>query len=162
MLANDDILMISELMDKKLKPIETRFDQMQEQMDLRFNLMQGQMDTRLAEMQGQMDSRFIQMQGTMDSKFAEMQGTMDLRFDQMQNQLDHMNLLMENDVLPRLQNIESCYVDTYRRYVVKMEEMDSLKLDMDVVKDVLKEHSGKLGGYVAHCGMRNTNEQLAE
>ena len=28
--------------------------------------------------------------------------------------------------------------DTYRRYVVKMEEMDSLKLDMDVVKDVLK------------------------
>lgn len=134
MLANDDILMISELMDKKLKPIETRFDQMQEQMDLRFNLMQGQMDTRFAEMQGQMDSRFIQMQGTMD-----------LRFDQMQNQLDHMNLLMENDVLPRLQNIESCYVDTYRRYVVKMEEMDSLKLDMDVVKDVLKEHSGKLG-----------------
>ena len=133
MLVNDDILMISELMDKKLKPIETRFDQMQEQMDLRFNLMQGQMDTRLAEMQGQMDSRFIQMQGTMD-----------LRFDQMQNQLDHMNLLMENDVLPRLQNIESCYVDTYRRYVVKMEEMDSLKLDMDVVKDVLKEHSGKL------------------
>lgn len=133
MLVNDDILMISELMDKKLKPIETRFDQMQEQMDLRFNLMQGQMDTRFAEMQGQMDSRFVQMQGTMD-----------LRFDQMQNQLDHMNLLMENDVLPRLQNIESCYVDTYRRYVVKMEEMDSLKLDMDVVKDVLKEHSGKL------------------
>ena len=122
MLANDDILMISELMDKKLKPIETRFDQMQEQMDLRFNLMQGQMDSR----------------------FVQMQGTMDLRFDQMQNQLDHMNLLMENDVLPRLQNIESCYVDTYRRYVVKMEEMDSLKLDMDVVKDVLKEHSGKL------------------
>ena len=126
-------VMISELMDKKLKPIETRFDQMQEQMDLRFNLMQGQMDTRFAE-----------MQGTMDTRLAEMQGTMDLRFDQMQNQLDHMNLLMENDVLPRLQNIESCYVDTYRRYVVKMEEMDSLKLDMDVVKDVLKEHSGKL------------------
>lgn len=144
MLANDDILMISELMDKKLKPIETRFDQMQEQMDLRFNLMQGQMDTRFAEMQGQMDSRFVQMQGTMDSRLAEMQGTVNLRFDQMQNQLDHMNLLMENDVLPRLQNIESCYVDTYRRYVVKMEEMDSLKLDMDVVKDVLKEHSGKL------------------
>ena len=144
MLANDDILMISELMDKKLKPIETRFDQMQEQMDLRFNLMQGQMDTRFAEMQGQMDSRFVQMQGTTDTRLAEMQGTVDLRFDQMQNQFDHMNLLMENDVLPRLQNIESCYVDTYRRYVVKMEEMDSLKLDMDVVKDVLKEHSGKL------------------
>ena len=84
------------------------------------------------------------MQGTTDTRLAEMQGTVDLRFDQMQNQLDHMNLLMENDVLPRLQNIESCYVDTYRRYVVKMEEMDSLKLDMDVVKDVLKEHSGKL------------------
>ena len=144
MLANDDILMISELMDKKLKPIETRFDQMQEQMDLRFNLMQGQMDTRFAEMQGTMDSRFAEMQGIMDTRLAEMQGTMDLRFDQMQNRLDHMNLLMENDVLPRLQNIESCYVDTYRRYVVKMEEMDSLKLDMDVVKDVLKEHSGKL------------------
>ncbi len=136
MLTNDDILMISELLDKKLKPIEVRFDQMQEQIDLRFDLMQGEMDVRFSQMQSQMDSRFKQV----DSRFEQM----DSQSFQMQGQMDHMKLLMENDVLPRLQNIESCYVDTYRRYAAKSEEMDSLKHDMDVVKGVLKEHSDKL------------------
>lgn len=27
-----------------------------------------------------------------------------------------INLMLENDILPRLQNIESCYTSTYRRY----------------------------------------------
>ena len=31
--TNDDILMISDLLDKKLKPIEVRFGQMQEHSD---------------------------------------------------------------------------------------------------------------------------------
>ena len=30
--------------------------------------------------------------------------------------LKPVQLLLENDVLPRLQNIESCYTSTYRRY----------------------------------------------
>lgn len=44
MLANEDILMISDLLDKKLKPIEVRFGQMQGEMDIRFSQLQNQMD----------------------------------------------------------------------------------------------------------------------
>jgi len=52
--------------------------------------------------------------------------------------------LIENDILPRLQNIEACYTSTYRRYSNGIEEMKALKSDMDIIKKVVAEHSEKL------------------
>lgn len=46
--------------------------------------------------------------------------------------------------MPRLQNIESCYTTTYRRYSNGIEEMEALQADMDIVKKVVAEHSAKL------------------
>ena len=57
MLANEDILMISDLLDKKLKPIEVRFGQMQEHSDM----MQGEMDMRFSQLQNQMDHLKLDM-----------------------------------------------------------------------------------------------------
>ncbi|MCC8029892.1 MAG: hypothetical protein LIO75_08900 [Lachnospiraceae bacterium] len=51
------------------------------------------------------------------------------------------SLLLENDVLPRLQNIESCYTTTYRRYVKGIDQIETMQTDIDVLKDVVAEHS---------------------
>ncbi|MCC8081266.1 MAG: hypothetical protein LIO80_04565 [Lachnospiraceae bacterium] len=51
------------------------------------------------------------------------------------------SLLLENDVLPRLQNIESCYITTYRRYVKGIGQIETMQTDIDVLKDVVAEHS---------------------
>lgn len=55
-----------------------------------------------------------------------------------------IELLLENDVMPRLQNIESCYTSTYRRYSSGIEDLENLKEDMEIVKKVVHEHSEKL------------------
>ncbi len=69
---------------------------------------------------------------------------MDKKLTPVNERLKRIELTQENDILPRLQNIESCYTSTYRRYASGIEEMEALKADMEIVKKVVAEHSEKL------------------
>lgn len=69
---------------------------------------------------------------------------MDKKIEPIKNDIRDTKLFLENDVLPRLQNIETCYTSTYRRYSTGIEEMEALKADMEIVKKVVAEHSEKL------------------
>ena len=69
---------------------------------------------------------------------------MDKKLTPVNERLKRIELTQENDILPRLQNIESCYTPTYRRYASGIEEMEALKADMEIVKKVVAEHSEKL------------------
>ena len=73
--------------------------------------------------------------------FSEM---MDKKLEPIKTDIRDTKLLIENNILPRLQNIESCYTSTYRRYASGIEEMNALKADMEIVKKVVAEHSEKL------------------
>ena len=69
---------------------------------------------------------------------------MDKKLEPIKERLTNIELTQENDILPRLQNIESCYTSTYCRYANGIEEMEMLKSDMEVIKRVVMEHSEKL------------------
>ena len=58
--------------------------------------------------------------------------------------LKKIELTQENDILPRLQNIEECYLSTYERYQSGVEKIESMQSDIDVIKNVVIEHSEKL------------------
>ena len=67
--------------------------------------------------------------------------TLSTLFDQ---KLKPIHLTLENDILPRLQNIEACYTDTYRRYAAGAEEISAIKSAVEVMKIILQQHSEKL------------------
>ena len=69
---------------------------------------------------------------------------MDSRIQPMEKRMKNIEMLLEHDILPRLQNIESCYTSTYRRYSNEADNMEALKTDMEIVKKVVAEHSDKL------------------
>lgn len=58
--------------------------------------------------------------------------------------LKKIELTQENEILPRLQNIESCYTSTYKRYSNSVEDYESMKQDIAIMKEVIVEHSEKL------------------
>ena len=62
----------------------------------------------------------------------------------MKNDLRDIKLILENDILPRLQNIESCYTTTYKRYQSGTNQIDTIAQDVDILKKVVREHSEKL------------------
>lgn len=59
-----------------------------------------------------------------------------------------MEVSYENDMLPRIQNIESCYLSTFERYKTGAEQMDSVRTDVMMLKKVVAGHSEKLGRIV--------------
>ncbi|MDE7367946.1 MAG: hypothetical protein K2N24_11385 [Lachnospiraceae bacterium] len=69
---------------------------------------------------------------------------MDKKLEPVKKDVQDTKLFLEDDIFPRLQNIESCYTSTYRRYAGGVEELDALKEDMEIVKKVVSEHSEKL------------------
>ena len=63
------------------------------------------------------------------------------RMDKVEDKVHVTNIILENDVTVRLQNIEECYTSTYKRYQEGVEDLDMLKSDMGVVKQVVSKHS---------------------
>lgn len=51
---------------------------------------------------------------------------------------------LENNIIPRLSTIESCYLDTFQRYMERTDQMDGMQMDIDVLKNVVEKHSGEL------------------
>lgn len=62
----------------------------------------------------------------------------------MRVEIVNIKILLENEISPRIQNIESCYVSTYGRYKNGVEEQAAMKTDIEILKKVVKGHSEKL------------------
>ncbi len=69
---------------------------------------------------------------------------LDSKLKPIKDDVKGINLTLENDILPRLQNIESCYTSTYRRYQSGINQLEAMQADIDVMKKVITEHSEKL------------------
>ncbi len=103
--------------EENLKPIHDRLDGIDERLD--------KVEERLDEIDERLD------------KVEE-------RLDGMDTRLRKVEIQMEHEVVPRLQVIENCYLDTFQRYQQGGEDIDALKEDMVIVKKVVAEHSVKL------------------
>ncbi len=85
---------------------------------------------------------------------------MDHKFKPVNARLKKIELTQENDILPRLQNIESCYLSTFKRYQAGVEAIDALQDDVAILKKVVAEHSKSLrkglpgGENIHHKGLR--------
>lgn len=55
-----------------------------------------------------------------------------------------IELVQENEILPRLNTIESCYTATYDRYRDSVDGYETMQQDITVMKKVLTEHSERL------------------
>lgn len=69
---------------------------------------------------------------------------MDKKLEPIQKDIKDMKIILEQDVLPRLQNIEACYTSTYRRYQNGINQIEAMQADIDILKKVVAEHSEKL------------------
>ncbi len=118
------LLAISGIMDKKLIPIENRLDATQDEI----HIMQGE----IRNMQGEIRD----MQG----KIYSIQG----EIRDIQGEIHNIRLFQENVILPRLNTIESCYMDTYERYKSYADKIESVFADTELLKKVVSEHSEKL------------------
>ncbi len=67
---------------------------------------------------------------------------LDAKIQPIENRLKRIEIdLLENNVIPRLNTIESCYTDTYNRYKDYADKMEAAFADIELLKKVVAEHS---------------------
>ncbi len=70
---------------------------------------------------------------------------LDARLNPIENRIKRIEVeLLENRILPQLNTIQSCYTSTYDRYKDSVEDYESMKQDISIIKKVVAEHSEKL------------------
>ena len=70
---------------------------------------------------------------------------LDARLNPIENRIKRIEVdLLENNVIPRLNTIESCYTSTYDRYKNSVDDYEAMKQDISIMKKVITEHSEKL------------------
>ena len=55
-----------------------------------------------------------------------------------------INLTLENIVMPRLCTIEDCYTSTYHRYAEGVEQLGTMQMDIDILKETVTQHGERL------------------
>ncbi|MCI9336256.1 MAG: hypothetical protein HFH93_01745 [Lachnospiraceae bacterium] len=140
MTNNELLLAISDLLDVKLKaelqPLRNEMhDEIQtlrDEMHMEIQSLRNEFHT---EIQAVKKELHLEIQAVRDDLHAEIQ-SLDARVRLLQ-------LNQENVIMPRLNNIEACYTDTFKRYRDYADKIESTYEDVDLLKKVVMEHSEK-------------------
>ena len=101
MLTNEDLKAIESIIDRRFDRVEERLDRMDERLDRveeRLDLMDESIDRKI----GESELRMSQM--------------MDRKLEPIQKEIHMIRVdLLENNIIPRLSNIEQCYLSTFNR-----------------------------------------------
>ena len=111
-------------------------------------------DTKLDEKLGPLVSRLEALENrleALENRFEALEnrvGTLETKSDSTENSIAsltnaviNIQLLIEDQILPRLQTIESCYLDTYERYSAGADKIQATIDDVDILKKVVRRHS---------------------
>ena len=121
----------------------------QEFIEIVTNAVSSQMSPLATQMQdmsmqmGQMREHMNHMDERLDHMDERLDG-LEQGVDELKDRTKRLELNLENNVIPRLQVIEDCYLSTYKRYSGENDKMETLQQDVDVLKTVVSLHSEQI------------------
>ncbi len=149
-MTNEELLIaISSMMDEKLDanltPMKNDISELKNDMAAIKNKV-SVLDTKVAALDAKvaaLDNRVTALDAkvaVLDTKVA----ALDTKVVVLDTKVTKIQLDLESDIRPRLQNVEACYIDTYKRYLQDSERMETAFEDIVMLKTVVADHSEKL------------------
>lgn len=136
MTDNELLYAISDMMDTKLKPVHEKLQKIE--MTQENNIL-----PRLDKLE-QSQERLEQSQERLEQSYERLEQSyerLEQSFEKMEQSQKKMELTLENNILPRLQNIEGCYLSTFERYQSGVGQIEKMQRDIDVIKTTIENHS---------------------
>ena len=124
MTDNELLLALSNLFDKKLQPIKEDISELKDRV--------ASLETKVISLENRMAS--------LETKVIFLED----KIDTLDTRTRRLELQLETQLIPRLQNIESCYTSTYNRYKSGVTQIEAIQEDVTMLKTVVTEHSQKL------------------
>ena len=130
-LTKEDLMAISQVLDSrlddKLTPIYSQLESIDGRLD--------NVEVTLTHVQDRLDH----VEGRLDHVEDSLTHVGE-RLDCVEGRLTKIELIQENDMLPRLQNIESCYLSTFDRYQEHVSGYKTMESDIELLKKVVAAH----------------------
>lgn len=148
-MTNEELLLtMNSMLDEKFetqngllrKEFDKKAESIKDELRMEMREMKSELRTEMREMKGELRTEMQEEIRSIRDELGSVKGELRLVRDETRRN----SLILENDVLPRLQNIESCYTDTYERYQKYGDRMEEAFADISLLKLVVKEHSEKL------------------
>lgn len=112
------LLSISKMLDDKISPLEKRMDSMEKDLKEEIGIVRNEVKLVKGEVKLVQD----------EVKLVE-------------NKVHLINLKLENVFEPRMNTIETCYLDTYKRYQNGVDRIDRHEKDNELIRSILQKHS---------------------
>ena len=136
--------------NEKLQPVYERLDGFEANMIPRFE----RLETNVIELKTDVDNLKTKVDG-LETDVSNLKtdvsglktdvGVLKADVSGLKGEMQYIRVVqLENNVIPRLSTIESCYLDTFQRYVERTEQFDKMTADIGVLKSIVSEHSRKL------------------
>ena len=126
MRENELLLAISDIMDKKLKPIDERLNKLEDHTNNGFLKIESDMDNGFMKVNNDMDNGFMIVNNDMNNGFK------------------NIHIILENEIRPDIKILAENYLPSAIRYEKSVMEFENIQSDIDLLKKVVVEHSEKL------------------
>ncbi len=159
MTNNELLLSISDMIDSKLNAglrlmknemqdmkgeLQTELRTMEQGLRSDMQKMEQGLRSDMQKMEQELRSDIQELRSDMQTMEQELRSDMKKMEQELKSDIHMLKLCQENLILPRLNTIESCYTDTYRRYRDDADQMEAVSADVDIMKKVIAEHSQRL------------------
>ena len=112
--------------------------------DLLDRKLDEKLDKKLDEKLDPINSKLDRLDERTSNLEAAME-KLDKRTSKLEADMTYVKVVqLESNVIPRLNTIEKCYVDTSKRYLERTEQMDRMNMDINILKQVVTNHSEQL------------------
>lgn len=136
---------LEEKLDKKLEPIYERLDRIEGDVaELKTDVAElkertARLETDVAELKTDV-AELKETTARLETDVAELKETT----SRLSEDMKRVKITLEHSVLPRLNTIEGCYLETSKRYLESADQIDGMYADIDILKYTVKKHSEKL------------------
>ena len=150
MLTQQDVAMLSDLLNQSLHPIKEDLQQLHKDfigLNNKFNGLRQDMNEKIDGLREEIRVEIRRLDDKIDGLREEMHAEIDRldgKIDKTQRDIDEIKTILNTDISPRLKTIEDCYLKTFERYCEGAERQKQMEEDISVMKDVIQEHSVQL------------------
>lgn len=137
---------LDEKLDEKLEPINQELDKL----DSRVSRLETSVENLKDGMQ-KLDERTSRLETSVENlkdgmeKLSERTSRLETSVENLEKDMTYVKVVqLENNVIPRLNTIERCYIDTSKRYLERTEQMERMDVDISILKQVVANHSEQL------------------
>lgn len=113
-------------------------------MDAKFCSFREEIYLRMEDLETSLTQKMNNLETSLNTRMDYLETSLNTKMDTLETDLRVIKLTNENIIVPRLNEIEKCYTDTYYYYKERVTHVESHDMDIVVIKSAMQKHDERI------------------